>query len=82
MGWSSKSPATQRWDGKGAPGDEDSTRPAADHAVPAGGGFLVEVATTVDHGTGYVFASQNPSGNGSHRADRTAFREFLGGIRF
>ena len=24
MGWSSKSPATQRWDGKGAPGDEDS----------------------------------------------------------
>jgi len=49
---------------------------------PRGSGFLVEVATTVHHGTGYLFASQNPSGNGSQRADRTAFREFLGGIRF
>ena len=50
---------------------------------PAGSGFLVETAVTIHAGTALVFASQNPSGAGAnHRADRTAFRNFLGGIRF
>ena len=49
---------------------------------PAGSGFLVETAVTIHDGTAFVFASQNPSGAGAdHRADRIAFRNFLGGIR-
>jgi len=130
--------ATQRWNGTGAPGDEDSvvdlfhgpggveawaiaaptkenlaaftrttTRasaaahpcpatPQTDHAITIGGaparllsmqcppesGFLVEVAVTIHDGTALVFASQNPSGTGSHSADRAAFRTFLASIRF
>ena len=46
---------------------------------PAGSGFLVELAVTVRHGTGYVFASQNPTG--TEPTDRPAFHKFLTGIR-
>jgi hypothetical protein len=49
---------------------------------PPGSGFLVETAVTIHDGTAFVFASQNPSGTGSHRADRAAFRTFLASIRF
>ena len=51
---------------------------------PAGSGFLVETAVTIHHGTAFVFASQNPSGNApaDQRPDRAAFRKFLAGIRF
>jgi len=50
---------------------------------PPGSGFLVEIATTIHHGTAYVFASQNPSGSAAnHGSDRAAFRKFLAGIRF
>lgn len=49
---------------------------------PPGSGFLVELAVTIHDGTGFVFASQNPSGTGSQSADRAAFRTFLAGIRF
>jgi hypothetical protein len=50
---------------------------------PPGSGFLVETAVTIDDGTAFVFASQNPSGAAAdHLADRAAFRTFLGGIRF
>jgi hypothetical protein len=49
---------------------------------PPGSGFLVELAVTIHHGTAFVFASQNPSGTGSQRADRAAFRTFLASIRF
>jgi hypothetical protein len=50
---------------------------------PAGSGFLVQTAVTIHAGTAFVFASQNPSGaTAAHRADRAAFRNFLGGIRF
>jgi hypothetical protein len=49
---------------------------------PPGSGFLVEVAVTIHGGSAFVFASQNPSGSGSHSADRAAFRKFLAGIRF
>ena len=48
---------------------------------PAGSGFLVEIATTIHDGAGYVFTSQNPTGSGSQNADRAAFRTFLAGIR-
>jgi hypothetical protein len=50
----------------------------------AGSGFLVEIAVTVRHGTGFVFASQNPPGatTATDRAtERAAFRNFLAGIR-
>ena len=136
-GWSSGTPATQQWDGHGAPGDEDSvvdlfsgpggveawamaaptkqsltayttatTRAAAaahpcpatpqtDEAImigaepallltmqcPPGSGFQVEIATTIHHGTAYVFTSQNPTGSGNPSADRDAFRTFLAGIQ-
>jgi hypothetical protein len=46
---------------------------------PAGSGFLVEIAVTVHDGTGFVFASQNPTGTTA--TDRAAFRKFLAGIR-
>jgi hypothetical protein len=46
---------------------------------PAGSGFLVEIAITVRHGTGFIFASQNPTG--TKPTDRAAFRKFLAGIR-
>ena len=46
---------------------------------PAGSGFLVEIAVTVHDGTGFVFASQNPTGTTA--TDRAAFRTFLAGIR-
>jgi len=50
---------------------------------PLGSGFLVEIVTTIHHGTAYVFTSQNPSGSAAnHRADRAAFRKFLTGIQF
>jgi hypothetical protein len=137
-GWLPGAQATQQWNGKGAPGGEDSVVdlfygpggvqawalaaptkeslaayaratiraaaaahpcpavPQTDQAItiggaparllsmqcPAGSGFLVETAVTIHDGTAFVFASQNPSGAGAdHRADRTAFRNFLGGIR-
>jgi hypothetical protein len=50
---------------------------------PAGSGFLVEIAVTVHHGTGFVFASQNPTAAtaADRAADRSAFRKFLIGIR-
>ena len=48
---------------------------------PPGSGFLVEIATTIHHGTAYVFTSQNPAGSGNHSADRAAFRTFLAGIQ-
>ena len=49
---------------------------------PAGSGFLVEIAVTVDHGTAFVFASQHQPGTPVHKqADRAAFRRFLAGIR-
>jgi hypothetical protein len=50
---------------------------------PAGSGFLVEIAVTVYHGTGFVFASQNPTATtaADRAADRAAFRNFLNGIR-
>jgi hypothetical protein len=50
---------------------------------PAGSGFLVEIAVTVYHGTGFVFASQNPTATtaADRSADRDAFRNFLTGIR-
>ena len=48
---------------------------------PPGSGFLVELAVTIHDGTAYVFASQNPTGSGSHSADRAAFRKFLAGIQ-
>jgi len=49
---------------------------------PAGSGFLVEIAVTVHHGTGFVFASQHQPGTPVHYpADRAAFRNFLAGIR-
>jgi hypothetical protein len=47
---------------------------------PAGSGFLVEIAVTVRHGTGFVFVSQNQNG-ATAPTDRAAFREFLAGIR-
>jgi hypothetical protein len=50
---------------------------------PAGSGFLVEIAVTVHHGTGFVFPSQHQPGTPVHySADRAAFRNFLAGIRF
>ena len=50
---------------------------------PPGSGFVVEIVTTIHHGTAYVFASQNPSGSAAnHTADRAAFRKFLAGIQF
>jgi hypothetical protein len=50
---------------------------------PAGSGFLVEIAVTVRHGTGFVFASQNSSGATptDQPGDRAAFSKFLAGIR-
>jgi hypothetical protein len=48
---------------------------------PPGSGFLVEIATTIHHGTAYVFTSQNPTGSGNPSADRAAFRTFLVGIQ-
>ena len=48
---------------------------------PPGSGFLVELAVTIHNGTAHVFASQNPTGSGSHSADRAAFRRFLAGIQ-
>jgi hypothetical protein len=50
---------------------------------PAGSGFLVEIAVTVRHGTGFVFASQNTVGTRpiDQPADRAAFSKFLTGIR-
>jgi hypothetical protein len=50
---------------------------------PAGSGFLVEIAVTVHHGTGFVIGSQNPLGMTptDQPADRAAFRRFLAGIR-
>ena len=50
---------------------------------PALTSFLVELAVTVHHGIGFVFGSQNPSGEvpTDQRADRAAFRNFLAGIR-
>jgi hypothetical protein len=50
----------------------------------AGSGFLVEIAVTVRHGTGFVFASQPAPGatTATDRAtERAAFRNFLAGIR-
>jgi hypothetical protein len=47
---------------------------------PAGSGFLVEIAVTVHHGTGFIFASQNQNG-ATAPTDRAAFRKFLAGIR-
>jgi hypothetical protein len=47
---------------------------------PAGSGFLVEIAVTVRHGTGFIFASQNQNG-ATAPTDRAAFRNFLAGIR-
>jgi hypothetical protein len=54
-----------------------------DTQCPAGSGFLVEIAVTIHHGIGFVFGSQNPSGEvpTDQRADRAAFRNFLAGIR-
>jgi hypothetical protein len=49
---------------------------------PPGSGFLVELAVTIHDGTAFVFASQNPSGTGSHSVDRAAFRKFLASVRF
>jgi hypothetical protein len=50
---------------------------------PPGSGFLVELAITLHHGTGYVFASQNPTSTPAiEPADRAAFRAFLAGISF
>jgi hypothetical protein len=46
---------------------------------PAGSGFLVEIAVTVGNGTGFAFASQNPTG--TKHTDKAAFRTFLAGIR-
>jgi hypothetical protein len=46
---------------------------------PAGGGFLVEIAVTIQFGTAFVFTSQNPTGPAP--GDRAAFRKFLAGIR-
>jgi len=46
---------------------------------PPGSGFLVETAVTIDHGTAFVLASQNPTGTTA--GDRAAFRKFLAGIR-
>jgi hypothetical protein len=137
--WRPAAQATQQWNGKGAPGEQDSVVdlfygpggvealafaaptkeglaayaratirgaaaahpcpavPQTDQAItiggaparllsmqcPPGSGFLVETAVTIHAGTAFVFASQNPSGaTANHRADRTAFRNFLGGIRF
>jgi hypothetical protein len=137
--WSSSGQATQKWDGKGAPGEEDNVVdlfygpgsveawavaaptkeslaayaratiraaaaahpcpavPQTDQAItiggaparllsmqcPSGSGFLVETAVTIHARTAFVFASQNPTGaTADHRADRAAFRNFLGGIRF
>ena len=48
---------------------------------PPGSGFQVEIATTIHHGTAYVFTSQNPTGSGNPSADRAAFRTFLAAIR-
>jgi hypothetical protein len=39
----------------------------------------VEIAVTIHHGTGLVFASQNQTG--TKPTDRAAFRNFLAGIR-
>ena len=52
-----------------------------DMQCPPGSGFLVEIATTIHHGTAYVFTSQNPTGSGNHSADRAAFRTFLAAIQ-
>jgi hypothetical protein len=42
---------------------------------PPGSGFLVEFAVTIQDGTGFVFASQNPSGaSAGQGTDRAAFR--------
>ena len=50
---------------------------------PPGSGFLVELAVTIQDGTGFVFTSQNPSGaTAGQRTDRAALRKFLAGIRF
>jgi hypothetical protein len=139
-GWRSAMQATQQWNGKGAPGEQDSVVdlfygpggveawafaaptkenlaayaratiraaaaahpcpavPQTDQAItiggaparlltmqcPAGSGFLVETAVTIHAGTAFVFASQNPYGTTptDQPADRAAFRNFLGDIRF
>ena len=49
----------------------------------AGSGFLVEIAVTVRHGTGFVFTSQNSLGATptDQPADRAAFSKFLAGIQ-
>jgi hypothetical protein len=47
---------------------------------PARSSFLVEIAVTVRHGTGFVFASQNQTG--TKPTDQADFRKFLTGIRF
>ena len=50
---------------------------------PPGSGFLVELAVTIQDGTGFVFTSQNPSGaTAGQGTDRAAFRKFLAGIGF
>jgi hypothetical protein len=48
---------------------------------PAGSGFLVEIAVTVHHGTGFVFASQPAPGTTGAGPPAAAFRNFLTGIR-
>jgi hypothetical protein len=49
---------------------------------PEGSGFLVEIAVTIHHGTGFVFTSQNSGTTGPVQpADRAAFSKFLAGIR-
>lgn len=49
---------------------------------PTGSGFLVEIAVTVRHGIGFVFASQNSTGTApaDQPSDKAAFRTFLAGI--
>jgi hypothetical protein len=48
---------------------------------PAGSGFFVEIAVTVHHGTGFVFASQPAPGTTGADQPAAAFRNFLAGIR-
>jgi len=80
---------------RGARAHHPCSPPQSDQAITIGGapaqlltmqcapgsGFLVEIAVTVHHGTGFVFASQPAPGITGTGQPAAAFRNFLAGIR-
>ena len=80
---------------RGARAHHPCSPPQSDQAITIGGapaqlltmqcapgsGFLVEIAVTVHHGTGFVFASQPAPGVTGTGQPAAAFRNFLAGIR-